>query len=677
MALVALAPLGAATYYVDFDGGNDDHEGTSPEAAFKHCPGDPGSAANGEVPGTATAPVGEPSSNPTAEPAPAPAANPGEGESAAEGKEGKTVEEKGPTAESSSVESSAQGKAKATRLQPGDVVLFKGGVSYRGVVRNSASGGEGSPIIFDGNTEGKFGSGRAIIQGGEAVGGWKKCANADEALGNPEWAHLWYTDEVPANADPYLINLSQGEKAMHIAVFPCSDALAVWNDAQLALKPAELPDTSNKEEHSFADPYFKQASADAWNGAYIGLRAGRNIFYLSPVTKFDPSAQRIYYKGITARYYPDLAMQRFTLLNAPEVLTRPGQYVLYSKSGAAGKRLYCWPWDEKSFPAHTRIATRAAGVVFKNCQHVVLRGFLIENQAGKLTESPAPGISCRQVDHLTIENNLLRHQRPRMNTRAAAIGIGGCKNVVVRKNEVRDTLTIGAMVSKCEGILFEDNLLDSVLDTSVDFYTNKDVRCLRNRVSGRSGLHANGLTFYIGNDNVLVEGNVVAHEIPFTMHTASNVRVVNNVFDGIGRNHGVALWAGGAIKDLVFEHNTIVNAAKNGTTSAGFYSGNGGTGWVIRNNIIDGAAGNIPAQTGILSHNLFLRTVRLKKEQLGKGGVLEEDWKKVFVDPENGNYQLASGSPAIGMGAPPSVETDIEGKGRKADRVDVGAYTGP
>ena len=647
--------LPAATYYVDFDGGSDENAGTSPEAAFKHCPGEfmGGSRADGT------------------------SAKPGDEDKSGEANDEKADSGAAMAAHANTGESVAGGKAKATKLQPGDTVIFKGGVYYRGMVRNSSSGGEGKPIVFDGNTAGNFGTGRAIIEGGEFITGWKPCAGPDDAQGNPEWKHLWYTDEVPANADPYLINPCQGAQMFYIAVFPCTDALAVWNDVALAMKPAELPNTSNKAEHSFADPYFSQTSADAWNGAFIGLRAGANRFYMSPITKFEPEAHRIYYKGITARYYPQLDAHRFTMLNAPAILTRPGQYVLYSKGGEKGKRLYCWPWDEKTFPENTRISTRSSGVVFQNCSQVVLRGFLIENQAGKDAVHPAPGVFCTKVENLVIEDNQLRHQRPSMNTRAASVGISECRNVTVRKNEMRDTLTIGMLLSKCEGVLFEDNTFDSVLDTSVDFYTNKDVRCLRNRVSGRSGLHANGLTFYIDNENVLVEGNIVAHEIPFTMWGAVNVRVVNNLFDGIGRGHGMALWAGRPIQNLVIEHNTIVNTFKGDPKQGGIYSGNKGTEWVIRNNIIDGACGNIPAQTGILSHNLFLQTVSLKPNQLGDGGVLEEDLKKVFVDPEKGDYHLANGSPAKGMGIAPSVEKDLDGKPRPADRVDVGAYLAP
>ncbi len=100
--LVALAtPLGAINYYVDFVGGADDNYGTSVDAPWKRCPGD----------------------------------------------------------------TAAVGRAALCLLVPGDVVIFKGGVTY--VFGGTAgialkwSGEPRSPITYDGNSSGDWGEGRA------------------------------------------------------------------------------------------------------------------------------------------------------------------------------------------------------------------------------------------------------------------------------------------------------------------------------------------------------------------------------------------------------------------------------------------------------------------------------------------------------------------------------------
>lgn len=89
----------AATYYIDFAGGSDSNTGISSSSPFKHSPGD----------GNATS------------------------------------------------------LSAATTLSAGDVVLFKGGISYNGNINVNASGTAGNPITFDGNSAGTWGTGRAII----------------------------------------------------------------------------------------------------------------------------------------------------------------------------------------------------------------------------------------------------------------------------------------------------------------------------------------------------------------------------------------------------------------------------------------------------------------------------------------------------------------------------------
>lgn len=96
-------PLNAATYYVDYASGNDAGTGGSAETAWKHCPGD----------------------------------------------------------------AAAGGVAAGMSLAPGDTVLFKGGVTYvftgqTGIALRS-NGAFGSPITYDGNSAGTWGTGRAIF----------------------------------------------------------------------------------------------------------------------------------------------------------------------------------------------------------------------------------------------------------------------------------------------------------------------------------------------------------------------------------------------------------------------------------------------------------------------------------------------------------------------------------
>ena len=87
----------AAIYYVDFVGGSDAANGTTTSTPFQHAPGD----------------------------------------------------------------NNATGTAASTTLSAGDKVIFKGGVGYIGRVDLDWSGTSGSPIWYDGNSDGTFGTGMA------------------------------------------------------------------------------------------------------------------------------------------------------------------------------------------------------------------------------------------------------------------------------------------------------------------------------------------------------------------------------------------------------------------------------------------------------------------------------------------------------------------------------------
>jgi hypothetical protein len=134
LAFLALSmtclPAGAEQYFVDYAGGDDSAKGTSPTSAWKHAPGD----------------------------------------------------------------ANATGNAAAVGLEPGDMVVFKGGVQYRGELRIASSGSAGRPIVLDGNTAGTFGQGQAIFDGAKTISSWQAVTSAQQVGGNPLWKKIVYAD---------------------------------------------------------------------------------------------------------------------------------------------------------------------------------------------------------------------------------------------------------------------------------------------------------------------------------------------------------------------------------------------------------------------------------------------------------------------------------------------------
>lgn len=120
----------SATYYIDFEGGDNLADGISHQTAWKHSPGD---------------------------------------------------------------RNAKDGPASA-QLQPGDILHFKGGVQYFGEIRLKVSGSEGRPIVLDGNTDGSFGAGPAILDGAQMITGWQRVSSAEQVGGNPRWKEIMVVD---------------------------------------------------------------------------------------------------------------------------------------------------------------------------------------------------------------------------------------------------------------------------------------------------------------------------------------------------------------------------------------------------------------------------------------------------------------------------------------------------
>lgn len=128
--LTVALPASAATYYVDHAAGNNEADGVTPQTAWKHSPGD----------------------------------------------------------------KSATDNPKAAKLEPGDTVVFKGGVAYHGEIQLDIAGAEGKPISLDGNTAGTFGEGRSVLDGARMITGWQGVGSAEQVQGNPKWNQIMYAD---------------------------------------------------------------------------------------------------------------------------------------------------------------------------------------------------------------------------------------------------------------------------------------------------------------------------------------------------------------------------------------------------------------------------------------------------------------------------------------------------
>ena len=209
LLLFLTIPAFAGTYYVDFASGSDESDGRSPQTAWKRSPGD----------------------------------------------------------------KLATGNPKVASLQPGDIVKFKGGVQYLGEINfTSLKGAEGQPIVLDGNSDGKYGTGPAVLDGAKMITDWKKVASAEEVGGNPKWPEIMYADldvDISSNfkQDKFVLHRGGGR-----------DAQAPWQ--RIFLIDGEKRVLPIAQQPKPSDSFFPDLPED---------------FHLSPVKLSDSYPHKVYY----------------------------------------------------------------------------------------------------------------------------------------------------------------------------------------------------------------------------------------------------------------------------------------------------------------------------------------------------------------------------------------------
>jgi hypothetical protein len=238
--------------------------------------------------------------------------------------------------------------------------------------------------------------------------------------------------------------------------------------------------------------------------------------------------------------------------------------------------------------------------------------------------------------------------------------------------------TRGIVIQDSNDAITRDCLLVKNTSTALDYYTVTDGRVTGCTVLDHVGMHANGLTFYLSCRNILIDRNRVSKSnIGLTVQAAEDITIAQNIFDGGGNTMCVGVWTGNPMKNVHFFNNCLVRSSPEHQWMAALFSNNTGVaGMVVKNNVIDGLSGHLP---GEYSHNIYtqwgpnLRDANTRK--LGPGEVYEPDPKKIFVDPDKGDYRPRPGGPAVDAGTDVGLKEDIVGtKIPQGKAPDIGAY---
>ncbi len=364
------------------------------------------------------------------------------------------------------------------------------------------------------------------------------------------------------------------------------------------------------------------------------------------------------------------------MMNCLGILGRPGEFAVDHRLQPDGTRkLYVWPLEEKAGPLGIDRSVRPYAFDVR-ASHVIIQGFRIQKQGG--TER-AVGITGggKGTAGIVVRDNEISLVRA---ARHQVLALDDTAKCSIVGNYVHENRRAGGIsLNRCSDGVVVSNRLHKNGATGLLLYGCRGVTVSHNAVTDHKGMHANGLTAYLGCSGITFVGNRVrGGNVALTLQEGEDMLVCNNVFDGDDANMCVGLWNVGTLKNVRFLNNLFVRGARKSDWALGVYCGGSGemAGYVFRNNVVDGMyrEGPIAAEH---SHNVYTRPVVSGKQEwkLGAGEALQAELKKLFVDPDNGDWRPRPGGPLISAGTSVGLKEDIAGtKLPQGQAPDVGAY---
>jgi RNA polymerase sigma factor (sigma-70 family) len=594
-------------YYIDYSNGRDDQDGRSPDRAFKHAPGD----------------------------------------------------------------ANATGQAAAVRVAPGDKLIFKGGVAYRGTVVIDAQGTAQAPVVYDGNTRGTFGSGAAVIDGGEPLGPWRRCASAEEAHGHPQWGSL-YVAQVPAGFESvFALNLAQRDHGLRLAQEPNLEDPTFYERPKhfLSVEKTLLEREGADTKVPFALEKLPACANKTWENAFLLYPANSINMAYAQVKMADGRSLAV--RGINLGKLP--STMRFSVMNALPLLDRPGEFVVDLVPNEAGRHtIWLWPPDATALD-EVFYAMRANAFECKDAAHVVIDGFGIR----RLGYGPRVYGISGSAQHLLVKGCDIAHleQDTRSGKRGAAIELHDAKDVRLEGNQIRENIGAGVILSNCSDVEVSGNTFKRCGSTALDLYGCSDAVVVDNLITEHRPFSGNGITVARQCARVVIERNrLIDVKNALTLEDSETITVRRNVL-----SDGIFIWGGPLSGKVVIAHNVLLDGAiqiGSDTNSSGSHH----TGMVllVANNILPGVVRDANRRVFARAErtgNLYFRPNDGPRFKLDSSERIEPDLDRIFADVKNGVYKLRPDSPARDAGVDIASRCPVPDATPVMDGApDIGAY---
>jgi len=511
----------AATYYVDFESGDNSAVGTSPDTAWKHAPGD---------------------SKATANPA-------------------------------------------SLRLQPGDTVLFKGRVVYRGYIRiESGSGTVGNHITYKGNGWPGLEGIKATIDGSEILTGWTACESQEAAGGNENWANIYYA-YAPAEAEVLSSNLYQDQEPLAISQHP--DPLDPFS-IEIKSTYLQIP-LSDVTRTSLIDSRL-ETFGENLIGSYLAIHAYSSDVIYRKITDYNSVTYTLFFEDLGKD--PSTEPCSYSILNSLDanVFDGPGEYYLNETPEPDGRhKVYIWPLKNPN-DSEITVSVRDIGL-YTNINYITIEGFILQKAKVHIIQT-----SSMPEQGLVFRNNEVSKIRAAAKT--DAIGIRGFSDVVIENNYVHDTSNARGISISGSNILVKNSTFTNIGGTVMLISGGDNNRIIGNYIHDCRGSHANGISTYAGPNDVLVANNTVVNVVrPYTFSAfggdddrpIGNIIAYNNIFDTRGLGGTVVdQFCERTIGSIIFMNNIIIGSESDG----GLSIGGGDATYIVKNNILDGWGNN-------------------------------------------------------------------------------------
>jgi len=546
-AVLAIAPVSTSAqnisriYYVDFDNGSDNAPGTSQNAAWKHAPGDPQAT---DMPSRAS-------------------------------------------------------------LMPGDTIMFRAGIVYRGTIQARSSIDPSRPLTYTGQG---WGNGRAILSGRDAFNvtpqackslpACAKLPNADQLIVIDLPVPVTSTSQIVL--DGHILQLTESP--------PPAEPFWFDNvDGYTKAPPEDLVALGDGKTWQIQSDFINQKlDGDEIEDLFLFIQGYPNLVSTGPAVAYNQRTSTIQFQPGNFTRNQNREVQ-FALANHPRLIAQPFEYATIAHGA---KLIVRAPMNSVKL----EIARRQSTFIAVGQKNLVIKGFEIQGYAGGPNEwRGGVALVADGSSNVTFDANDVHDLVSWVGS--GAIGGGSIEGLTVTNNRFLNLPHgSGVRVAKVTNGRILNNEFDSIGRTGILIQDSDHVVLDRNILQHLHGTHGNGISIYRDNHDIVVSNNLVADATrAVTIEgngksppTPNNIVFRANLLQGVGR-YGIGLQSwGGHLFGVVLERNVIL--VDPSQWALGLSGGDANV--IVRQNILDGYQGRpMPLSSDTkIEENIFVST---------------------------------------------------------------------